>query len=105
MGKRFIKVDRPMAPRASVNTKNIDVVRPPGCKTTFIKNLPYDCTEEEIEEVFKVYGKNQHCSVSEVGAHKPVERIRLHRIQKRRLRRSCSPKIRFDTIAWAINIM
>lgn len=57
LGKRFVKVDRPLAPRASVSTTNSDAVRPPGCKTTFIKNLPYDCTEEEIEEAFKVYGK------------------------------------------------
>eukprot|EP01033_Poteriospumella_lacustris_P001130 gene1130-826_t len=29
---------------------------PPGCRTIFIKNLPYDVTEEEIRQHFMVYG-------------------------------------------------
>lgn len=60
LGKRFIKVDRPMAPRATAQAESAakeDVVRPPGCKTVFIKNLPYECTEQEIEEKFMVFGK------------------------------------------------
>lgn len=59
MGKRFIKVDRPLEPRAAQPAVNIanEIVRPPGCKTLFIKNLPYECTEEEISDLFKVYGK------------------------------------------------
>lgn len=55
---RFINVDRPMVPRAlqgdtqSTQPKE----RPPGCKTIFIKNLPYDITEDELRQGFMVYG-------------------------------------------------
>lgn len=59
MGKRFIKVDRPLAPRSLLQTdrKKEEAVIPPGCKTVFVKNLPYECTEVELEDLFKVYGK------------------------------------------------
>lgn len=28
-----------------------------GCRTIFIKNLPYDCTEEALKEAFTFCGK------------------------------------------------
>lgn len=31
--------------------------RPPGCKTVFVKNLPYDVTEEVVKEAFRFCGK------------------------------------------------
>ena len=59
MGKRFIKVDRPMEPRLGQKptTEPAEISRPPGCKTIFIKNLPYECTEETIKNAFMIYGK------------------------------------------------
>jgi len=62
MGKRFIKVTTPMVPRTlQIQEKRVHatIVRPPGCRTIFVKNLPYDTTEEEITESFKVFGKIQ----------------------------------------------
>lgn len=31
--------------------------QPPGCKTLFVKNLPYNVTEEEVRQAFMVFGK------------------------------------------------
>lgn len=31
-------------------------VRPVGCKTVFVKNLPYEVTEEQIQQTFMVCG-------------------------------------------------
>ena len=62
MGKRFIKVSTPMVPRTlQIQEQRVHatVVRPAGCRTIFVKNLPYDTTEEEITESFKVFGKIQ----------------------------------------------
>ena len=48
LGKRYIKISRPLVPRvqqqaaAEVGT----VTRPAGCRTVFVKNLPYDTNEE-----------------------------------------------------------
>lgn len=56
---RFINVDRPMIPRAMQGDNNQSTQpkeRPPGCKTIFIKNLPYDVTEDELRQGFMVYG-------------------------------------------------
>lgn len=36
-------------------TKSSDV--PPGCKTIFIRNLPYDATEDEVGNHFRRYGR------------------------------------------------
>ena len=30
--------------------------RPKGCKTIFVKNLPYDVTEEDVKKVFRIFG-------------------------------------------------
>ena len=57
LGDRYIKVDRPMTPKILQPKASTDVIRPAGCKTVFIKNLPYDCTEEEIQQSFRVFGK------------------------------------------------
>lgn len=43
--------------KSATSAEAAPIVRPPGCKTIFIKNLPYECTEDEIKEAFKVYGK------------------------------------------------
>ena len=69
MGSRFIKVDKPLAPRAAKKTKvdSEDVIRPPGCKTIFIKNLPYDCTELELQDIFKIYGKISNIRLAKWG--------------------------------------
>lgn len=77
---RYITVDRPMIPRAlaalsSETSKNVPaesgnnaeeeeagttatlkVEKPAGCRTVFIKNLPYEITEDEIRQSFMVYG-------------------------------------------------
>lgn len=58
MKGRYIKVDRPQTPRAlssTVNTKE-NVLRPAGCRSVFLKNIPYDTSEAEVTEVFKVCG-------------------------------------------------
>ena len=60
---RYVKVERPNPPKApaiveasdkSVNSAVINA--PAGCTTIFIKNLPYDVNEEEVEAYFKVFG-------------------------------------------------
>lgn len=53
--ERYIKVERPLVPRALASGSG-PTVKPPGCKTIFIKNLPYDVSEEEIRKDFMVYG-------------------------------------------------
>lgn len=57
---RFISVDRPMVPRAlsqdSSSVADKVAAKPPGCKTIFLRNLPYEVTETEIREKFMVYG-------------------------------------------------
>ena len=72
---RFVKISAPKTPRSqasstpttatgasattSDNTTSATTapkVRPVGCKTIFIKNLPYNATEAEIKEVFQVCG-------------------------------------------------
>jgi len=59
MGKRFIKVTTPMVPRILQQQQQHEtygVERPPGCRSVFIKNLPYDTSEDELREAFKVFG-------------------------------------------------
>ena len=73
---RFVKIRAPKTPRSqassipnpatadtSSTTDNTTTtsstapkVRPVGCKTIFIKNLPYNATEADIKEVFQVCG-------------------------------------------------
>ncbi len=77
MGKRYIKLDRPMTPRvvqqqllsatsvaeSEGGAKRVKLTRPAGCRTVFVKNLPYDCTEEDVSESFMVCGKIAKVSV------------------------------------------
>lgn len=62
---RFVKVSYPKVPRAlsgvsaGPGTEGGTAsagIRPVGCKTVFVKNLPYNVTEEQIREVFMVCG-------------------------------------------------
>ena len=56
MGERYIeinyakggKLSQPQLPKTQPNT---------NCRTIFIKNLPYDCTEDEVGNLFKHCGK------------------------------------------------
>ena len=32
-----------------------DVIRPAGCRTVFVKNIPYDAQEDDIKEAMKVW--------------------------------------------------
>lgn len=57
MQNRFIKVDRPMVPRVLQKKEITQIVRPPGCHTVFVKNIPYDCTQDDVKESFMVCGK------------------------------------------------
>ncbi len=62
MGKRFIKVDKPMVPRVIQTIEKTAELRqsikaPPGCKRIFVKNLPYDCTEEDVRTGLQECGK------------------------------------------------
>ena len=54
---RYLKIARPMTPRNLIVKDNSNTIKPAGCKTIFIKNLPYDCTEEQIRENFMLFGK------------------------------------------------
>lgn len=54
---RYLTIDRPQQPRAlSAQCETQNSIKPAGCRTIFIKNLPYDTTEAEILEQFKLYG-------------------------------------------------
>ena len=66
LGKRFIKVTTPMVPRVLQKQQQVDTSKikaPAGCRTIFVKNLPYDSTEDEISEAFKVFGKIQNVRI------------------------------------------
>jgi len=45
--------DATTAPASATPAK---LEKPPGCRTIFIKNLPYDVTEEDVRKHFMVYG-------------------------------------------------
>jgi nucleolin len=54
---RYLSIDRPMVPRALANAEAHEPsAKPAGCRTIFIKNLPYETTEAEITESFMVFG-------------------------------------------------
>ena len=57
MKNRYIKVQRPKTPRIfqSVIDKS-KIERPVGCRSVFVKNLPYDTNEDEVKEAFMVCG-------------------------------------------------
>lgn len=55
---RYLSIDRPMVPRALTGSAepHEPSEKPVGCRTIFIKNLPYETTEAEITQAFMVYG-------------------------------------------------
>lgn len=54
---RYLTIDRPQVPRSLANAETREpTAKPAGCRTIFIKNLPYETNEAEITEAFKVYG-------------------------------------------------
>lgn len=61
IGDRYITVEKPMVPRSlsslsSPSESGEKKERPPGCRTVYIRNLPYEINEEEIRQTFMVYG-------------------------------------------------
>jgi len=61
IGGRYITVKEANAPRAGTTAGASQGgqarEQPKGCKTVFVRNLPYDATEEHILEAFRTYGK------------------------------------------------
>jgi nucleolin len=55
---RYIKVARPMTPKAlsSYQESPKKIERPPKCKRIFVKNIPYDASEEDIRQVMMICG-------------------------------------------------
>ena len=55
---RYITVDRPQTPRSvqAQESGKVVVEKPVGCRRIFVKNLPYEVTDEDIREAFKVFG-------------------------------------------------
>lgn len=61
---RYVTVDRPMTPKhlqsvpreSNEAAKSAVPSKPVGCRCIFVKNLPYEVTEEEIRQVFMVFG-------------------------------------------------
>ena len=49
---RYLKVD------VAKDRRSLNAVgpRPKGCKTIFVKNLPYDVTEDAVKKVFRIFG-------------------------------------------------
>ena len=47
-------------PSSSGSGGDVVKTRPVGCKTIFVKNLPYDVTEADIKASFQVCGPIQH---------------------------------------------
>jgi len=54
--RRYLSIQKPKAPKA---VKNMQPLRdqPDGCKTVFIKNLPYSCTEDDVRNALSECGK------------------------------------------------
>ncbi len=45
MMNRYIKVARPMTPRLFQEKEKVDTAKPMGCRSIYVKNIPYDTTE------------------------------------------------------------
>ena len=54
---RWLKVSIPRAPSAKPGSQPFSSEPSDDCKTLFIKNLPYDATEDQIGELFTQYGE------------------------------------------------
>ena len=64
MQNRYIKIARPMTPRLfQVIEDRAKIEKPVGCRSIFIKNIPYDVTEDDVKEAVKICG--------------PIENVRL----------------------------
>lgn len=61
LGPRYLTIQTPKAPRADTTMGAIQSRsardQPEGCKTVYVKNLPWEATEEDIRESFQVCGK------------------------------------------------
>lgn len=58
-----------MSPRSSntQSTGKIQLVRPPGCRSIFIKNIPYDANEEDIKNAIMVCGQIKDIRITKWG--------------------------------------
>ena len=54
---RYLKVARANAPGAGAARSGAPRAQPAGCKTIFIRNLPYDCVEDAVRQTFSACGK------------------------------------------------
>lgn len=45
MMNRYIKVARPMTPRLFQEKAKVETAKPMGCRSVYVKNIPYDTTE------------------------------------------------------------
>ena len=62
LGGRYITVKEANAPRAGTTAgaamgSGQTREQPKGCKTVFIRNLPYEASEDDILDAFRTYGK------------------------------------------------
>jgi len=55
MQDRYLTIDKPQVPRV-LQPRQEAAVKPVGCRTVYLKNLPYDIEEDEISLQFRVYG-------------------------------------------------
>jgi len=62
---RYLKIS--LANAKSSFADSILRPKPPGCKTIFVKNLPYDASEKQVEEAFQVCGKITHVRLPRWG--------------------------------------
>lgn len=51
---RYLTVALPRAPKSVPSAPSVPP--PEGCNTLFVKNLPYDCTEEAVRKVMVTFG-------------------------------------------------
>lgn len=79
---RYVMIERPMTPRvlqaqsssgADSGAAAVEKVRPAGCRTVFVKNIPYDITETELLEAFRVYGPVASIRLAEWGHTKNLK--------------------------------
>jgi RNA recognition motif-containing protein len=57
LGERYLSIARPQVPRAVSNPiALVPSEKPAGCRTVFVKNLPYETTEAEVTAHFRVFG-------------------------------------------------
>lgn len=57
MNDRYIIIERPQNPRSYTSEAKAVKEKIPGCRKIFVKNIPYDITEEELRQAFMVYGQ------------------------------------------------